>query len=115
MIQLKNWRLGRIKLSVEDWDKLRANLSRALELDPDNADIHNILALAIEGRFSNVAPEDDMAAPFRQKALEHYRHSVTLRPVWPYSWVKLALVKYRLGQIDDEFYEALHNAENLGP
>ena len=35
--------------------------------------------------------------------------------MWPYVWNKRTVVKYRLGQINDEFYEALHNAERLGP
>jgi polysaccharide biosynthesis protein VpsP len=115
MNQLRNWEQGKIELENKDWDKLRISLSKSLELDPNNPKIHEILALAIEGRFSNVVPKDAEANVFRKLALEHYRKSVLLRPTWPYVWNKLTVVKYRLGQIDDEFYEALHNAERLGP
>jgi hypothetical protein len=66
------------------------------------------LALAIEGRFSNAPANDAEAEVFRKLALEHYRQSVKLRPVWPYAWNNLTVVKYRLGQINDEFFEALH-------
>ncbi len=115
MNQLRNWSLGKIELENIDWDELRIKLSKALELDPNNPEIHESLALAIEGRFSKAAPKDAEAEVFRKLALDHYRQSVKLRPVWPYAWSNMALVKFRLGQIDDEFYEALHNAERLGP
>jgi polysaccharide biosynthesis protein VpsP len=115
MNQLRNWERGKIELESNDWDKLRVSLSNALELEPNNPKIHEILALAIEGRFSHLAPNDAEANVYRKLALEHYRKSVLLRPVWPYAWKKLTVVKYRLGQIDGEFYEALHNAVRLGP
>jgi polysaccharide biosynthesis protein VpsP len=115
MNQLRNWSQGKVELENKDWNKLRVSLSKALELEPNNPEIHEVLALAIEGRFSNMAPKDAEANVYRRLALEHYRKSVLLRPTWPYAWNKLTVVKYRLGQIDDEFYEALHNAERLGP
>ena len=115
MNQLKNWRLGKVELENKDWESLRISLSKALELDPDNPEIHEQLGLAIESRFSTMPSMDPEAEVFRELALEHYRTSVLLRPTWPYGWSKLAAVKYRLGQIDDEFYQAFHNAERLGP
>ncbi len=115
MNELKNWRSGKITLEDKDWDRLRVNLSKALALDSDNPEIHENLALAIEGRYLNIVSKDVGAEPSRQLALEHYRQSVLLRPTWPYAWAGLISVKYRLGQFDDEFYEALHNVERLGP
>lgn len=114
MNQLKSWSLGKVELESKDWDELRISLYKAHELDPNSPEIHERLALAIEGRFSNAPANDAEAEVYRKLALEHYRQSVKLRPVWPYAWNKLTVVKYRLGQIDDEFYEALHNAERLG-
>jgi tetratricopeptide (TPR) repeat protein len=107
--------VGEAEIKDADWDDLRSNLTRALELDPTNPDINDYLGLSIEGRFADVAPKDETAAPYRQEALMYYRKAVSLRPVWPYSWVNLALVKYRLGQTDAEFYKALHTATELGP
>jgi len=115
MNELKSWRSGKVTLEDKDWDRLRIKLSRALELDSDNPEIHENLALAIEGRFINTVSKDANAEPSRQLALEHYRKSVLLRPIWPYAWAGLISVKYRLGQFDDEFYEALHTVERLGP
>ncbi len=112
---LEKWRSGDITLNGDDWDKLRADLSYALEHDPDNPDIHEYLALAIEGRFAEFAPENKEAMPPRREAYAHYKKSISLRPTWPYAWVNLALVKYRLGETDNEFYHALHKADELGP
>ena len=53
--------------------------------------------------------------PSRREAYTHYKKAISLRPTWPYAWVNLALVKYRLGETDDEFYYALHKADELGP
>jgi hypothetical protein len=112
---LEKWRSEKITLNDDEWDKLRADLSYALKHDSDNPDIHEYLALAIEGRFAEIAPEDEKAMPSRREAYGHYKKSILLRPTWPYAWVNLALVKYRLGETDDEFYHALHKADELGP
>ncbi len=115
MNELKDWRLGKITLEDKDWDELQLNLSKALALDPDNPEIHENLGLAIEGRFFGIVSKDTEAQPYRQLALEHYKKSILLRPVWSYAWAALSSVKYRLGQIDDELFQALHNVAKLGP
>lgn len=114
IITLEKWRSDKIELNDDDWDELRANLSNALEHDPDNPKIHEYLALAIEGRYAYIAPEDEEAMPSRREAYTHYKKAISVRPTWPYAWVNLALVKYRLGETDDEFYYALHKADELG-
>ena len=55
---LERWRSDKITLNDDDWDKLRADLSYALEYDPDNPNIHQYLALALEGRFAYIAPKN---------------------------------------------------------
>ena len=112
---LEKWRSGSKTLNGDDWDKLRADLSYALKHDPDNPDIHEYLALAIEGRYAYIAPKNKEAMPSRREAYTHYKKAIALRPPGPFAWVNLALVKYRLGETDDEFYHALHKADELGP
>ncbi|GJM05308.1 MAG: hypothetical protein DHS20C09_12990 [marine bacterium B5-7] len=113
--ELNNWQSGKITLEDKDWDRLRTNLTKAVDLDPNNPEFHEKLALSIEGRFLNVVSKEPKAQVYRDLALQHYRKSVQLRPVWPYAWANLASIKYRLGQIDEEFFEALHNVVKLGP
>ena len=77
---LEKWRSGDLTLNGDDWDKLSADLSFALELDSDNPNIHEYLALAIEGRFANIAPKNIEAMPYRREAYAHYKKSISLRP-----------------------------------
>ncbi|MFQ5661084.1 MAG: tetratricopeptide repeat protein [Gammaproteobacteria bacterium] len=112
---LGKWKKGQVELKDEDWNRLRGKLSKALKLDPGNPDIHQWLGLAIEGPYARFGPGLIEAVSVRQRAADHYRESIRLRPVWPYAWVDLALAKYRLGEIDAEFYRALHTSIELGP
>ncbi len=113
--ELRSWTIGERELNNTDWDRLRADLSKALELDPYHPKIHEHYAIAIEGRFSKLPQGDSEAENFRKQALNHYIKSVSLRPSWPYAWSNVMTVKFRLGQIDEEFIQALHIAETLGP
>ena len=110
--QVTKVRDGKIELAEVDWDKIQINLSDAIKLDPGNPELHEYLALAIE---SNLKSENNLSETSGLKALAHYKKSISLRPVWPHAWISLAVLKYRLGQIDDEYYDALKNAERLGP
>lgn len=115
MSVLEKWRAGKIKLNGQDWDEIQANLSKALQHDPDNPDIHEYLALALEGALGAQSATDEEVISSRKAAYSHYKKSIAVRPTWPYAWVNLALVKYRLGEIDDEFFNAYKKAEQLGP
>lgn len=50
----------------------------------------------------------------RLAALEAYRAETRVRPLWPYGWTQLALVKLRLLDFDQEFHQALINARQHG-
>lgn len=51
----------------------------------------------------------------RRAAVEAYRAAVAARPLWPYTWVRLAQAKLSLGEADAEFRDALRRASELGP
>ncbi|WP_373094993.1 hypothetical protein [Zhongshania sp.] len=57
---------------------------------------------------------DPVAAESRLLALADYRRAAKLQPSWPYTWIDIALVKTRLGIIDQEALDALQNAFNAG-
>jgi hypothetical protein len=58
---------------------------------------------------------DPIATASRLLALADYRHASQLQPTWPYTWLDIALVKFRLGIVDQEALDALQNAFNTGP
>ena len=112
VIKFKKLRDGKTTLSEKDWRNARANLDKALGLDPNNPHIHEYLASAIE---TPVRQATTAHRALLQQAIAHYRHSIALRPAWPYAWLGLAAAKYKSGQLDGEYYAALERATQLGP
>lgn len=112
--EIRSWIFGKNEINDERWEKLKLNLSKAQQLDPSNPYIYENLAIALEGRFAKVKSGNSNAEAYRQEALAHYLTSASLRPTWPYVWNSIMTVKYRLGEIDDEFFTAFKNAERLG-
>lgn len=51
----------------------------------------------------------------RLAAAQAYRQATLARPTWPNTWAHLAHSKYALGEVDDEFAQALKQANHWGP
>jgi hypothetical protein len=83
---------------------------RARKLN-ERADAHDLFGhyslTAATRQHGDVARLHDAASAFRRSAAE--------RPSMPYAWAHLALAKYRLGETDAEFLNALTLAMRLGP
>ena len=113
--EIRSWQKGKKQLEEKDWARVQTELEKALALDPNNPDTNHFMAIALEGQYADLPPKTVDAEPARRAALDYYRKAVQLRPVWPYTWIDLALVKYRLGERDKEFYDAWHRGVELGP
>jgi tetratricopeptide (TPR) repeat protein len=50
-----------------------------------------------------------------ESAKASYLEAVELRPLWPVTWANLAMLKWRKQEFDDEMYEYLEKANQLGP
>ena len=50
-----------------------------------------------------------------ESAAVKFRQALSVRPLWPYSWVNLLSVKDKLGQVDVEFNRAMRRAAETGP
>ena len=89
---------------------------RAIGVTPVATAIHyERLGRIYEWRDLNLPLGNPDAEQSRVAARDAYRRTLELRPLWPYTWARLAYVKLRLLQIDDEFDEALRQAVALGP
>lgn len=44
-----------------------------------------------------------------------YLNAVKLRPTWPVTWATLAILKWRLGEIDQQLIDYLQQADKYGP
>ena len=112
---LSLWREGKRLPQHSDWEKTRASLEKALSYDRQNPDLLHKLGEAYDAEVAYHAVGDAAAANMRTTAREEYLKALGERPTWPYDWMALALVEYRLNQVDAEFYRALHRSVALGP
>jgi tetratricopeptide (TPR) repeat protein len=48
------------------------------------------------------------------KAKTYYLDAVKLRPTWPVTWATLAILKWRLGEIDQQLIDYLFQADKFG-
>lgn len=113
---LEDWGKRQGIPSQRAWEVAEAAATRAITSSPaPMASYYEQLGRIHEWRHINRLYGDEEAAQSRQDALEAYRKAIELRPMWPYTWVRLAHVKLRLLSFDDEFDEALRQAVTLGP
>ena len=92
-----------------------AHINIALQRFPNNPDY-----LDFEGRLLILKSSQPGVMGAERRALleaaaENFRQALTVRPLWPYSWVNLLATKDKLGQVDMEFNVALEKAAILGP
>ncbi len=64
-----------------------------------------------EAQRKGVAPD----TVTQQEGLQAYREAILKRPAWPYAWADFAMAKARANEIDQEFFQALERATDLGP
>ena len=90
-----------------------AALNIALRLDPENPNYREDRSRLdyLEAQRSEGARKAELL----DDALFQIRKAIRLRPVSPYAWSTLMQVKMGLGEIDQEFLDALDNALMLGP
>jgi len=93
----------------------QADLREAESLEPSNPMYVEQAARLSELSALALAPGDPAARAGFEAALAGYREGIRMRPGSPYAWASIALLKLRLGRIDDEFYRALDRAARLGP
>ena len=102
-------------IELPGWDEAQDGLETAQLLHPGRPDTLDALASMASWKNSSAPAGDLEAQTARKKELSYFRSSVRARPVYSYAWANLALVKYRLGEIDGEFAAALRKASELGP
>jgi len=105
---------GRAQPSEEQWRRTVDELREALRLAPRDPNLWEDLGLAYEAGARNFVRAGGWNV-YTEFALIHYRQAALLRPTWPYTWIRVALMKYQLNQLDDEFGRALASAMRLGP
>lgn len=113
--EIASWAEGRATPPPERLQEAITTLIDALTLTPDDPTLIEHLGTALHLRATAFPPGSDMRRLSLAAALFYFRKAATLRPTSPYAWANVLLAKYRLGQIDDEFFGAMRHALDFGP
>jgi len=92
----------------------QASLREAMKLEPSNPLFVEQLARVHEMKAIRLERSDPQRREELRQALEQFRAAARMRPASPYVWAAIATVKYRLDEMDFEFYGALQRAERYG-
>ena len=124
---LADWSTMRWRHEITGWAERRATrppperlqaaittLTETMALTPDDPILVEHLGVAVELRATGLPPGSDRRQ-FLDLALVYFRKAAALRPTSPYTWANILVAKYRLGQVDDEFFGAMHHALDFGP
>lgn len=104
-----------VSMPDRKWQDIRIKLQKALSLEADKPEFLHHLGNAWLLQYRYASNSDETAIAAREQAAEYFRQAMTLRPTWPHDRVDYLLAKYRLQDIDSEFYRQLLMANRLGP
>ena len=111
---LVSWESDVSTLNNTEWTIAYDSVSKAVSQDPLNPELLTIMANVQEWKIY-LDKDDEENNYYLSLALKNYRKAAELRPAWPYSWSQISLVKYRMGEIDQELQQAIENATKTGP
>lgn len=118
-----------VRYAMEDWDEAStfptdaalseslSSINTALSWDSSNPEYLEIKARLLYYQALNRMRAAAATYPnelFIEAASLH-RKALETRPTWPYSWANLALMKSFSTELDDEFNQAVLNANKFGP
>ena len=120
---LDGWNSAPSSVSEKDVEIALTKIEEVIDKAPNNALYYQLQGQLFEWlHFSTVLASDLEAATKANNgpnelhsAMLSYRKSLKLRPNWSGGWIGLASVKWKLGELDDEFYQYLDNAVSVGP
>ncbi len=103
--------------SQADLEHAYANIQRAREWAPQYPEFIADEALILRWHASSPTFIDsiEQADTLFRQALSLHEQELEQRPTWPYAWTAYASLKVVLGEIDDDFSRAMHNAFLYGP
>ncbi|NJD05106.1 MAG: hypothetical protein FIA97_01235 [Methylococcaceae bacterium] len=96
------------------WTDAYMRLSAAARMDRDNPQLTTDVGM-LTAELALQPGASRLSAALRRESLEAFRTAIRQRPTWPFAWGQIAVLKYNLGEFDQEFFEALRRTAQLGP
>jgi len=113
--QIERWRTGQWVPDSHKLDALQDALERARGIDPDNPSLIEELGHLHATRVQRHPAGDPHVRAMRRQALLHFRQALAMRPTSGHGYTNIALMKYRLGEIDREYSHLLQQAMRRAP
>lgn len=113
--EMERWRSGKFVPDATRRNAMLVALNEARNLDPQNPTLLEELALfhamRVDGRYNH----DAWVREARQQSLTGFRQALEQRSTSGQGWFNVALMKFRLGEIDQEFSQSLLQAMRRSP
>lgn len=113
--QIDRWRAGKWVPDALKLDVMQTELNKARDLDPANPNLLEDLGRFHAFRVERGQAFDPEVRAMRQQALVRFHQALEWRPTSGHAYVNVALMKYRLGEIDQEFSQSLLQAMRRSP
>lgn len=98
-----------------DYQKALRSINDANGFHLDNS--HYLITQGLVHEWAgtgNIFSDDKEKKQQLLRAKTYYLDAVKLRPTWPVTWATLAILKWRLGEIDQQLIEYLFQADKFG-
>ncbi|AGP77733.1 hypothetical protein I633_08335 [Alteromonas mediterranea 615] len=120
---LDSWNRAPSSVSAEDVEIALTKIEKVIDKAPNNALYYQLQGQLYEWLHFSTNLASDLETVTKanngpdelQRAMLSYKKSLKLRPNWSGGWIGLASVKWKLGELDSQFYQYLDNAVSVGP
>lgn len=118
---LDGWNNAPSSVSVKEVEIALTKIEEVIDKTPNNALYYQLQGQLYEWLHFSFANDSEVLTSAinqtsaLQSAALSYKESLKLRPNWSGGWIGLASVKWKLNELDNEFYQYLNNAVKVGP
>ena len=109
---VEQWQREPSRVSVEKANAALTQINLSISYFPENSLYFQMRGQVYEWLAYTGSDNSNL---YLKDAISSYQKSILLRPYWAASWVGLASSKWKLNEVDDEFYHYLATAQLVGP
>lgn len=113
--ELDSWTKFKRTPTADESQSVATRYAWAIALADMNPAHHEGLARLDFIRATQLPTSDPLRATYLASAKAEILRAISLRPISPYSWTILLVIKHASQEYDAEFRHALHRAVELGP
>ncbi len=118
--QLEAWQNNPERVTASKVSDAITKIDSAISMFPNNALYYQMRGQLYEwqafvSKSAAQSASDSNKTNSLKLAFTNYQQSLSLRPLWPASWIGLASVKWKLNEVDDTFYQYMNKAAQTGP